>query len=168
MGAISKAATTAHPNLKNLKVASRLLCAVPSYEQLPGQIGLQATYSGIVWGLRCDRAGHKPRSGAWVVISQPEITMELIRSLHSMSRAWLLDGLLSRHVDALQVQRRYRSRLKAEGAFQVQDSNVVACRFRADDALLDFLKTLGLCAVENSTDGRFTRAKSQYGCRNCL
>ncbi|MEO6276691.1 hypothetical protein [Roseateles sp.] len=46
--------------------------------------------------------------------------MDLIRSMHPMSSAWLLDGPLAR----------------------LQDPNVVARRFRADDELLKFLKIL--------------------------
>ena len=38
-----------------------------------------------------------------MVISQPEITMDLIRSLHLMTRAWLLDGPLSPYVDPFQA-----------------------------------------------------------------
>jgi len=35
-----------------------------------------------------------------MVISQLEITMNPIHSLHPLARAWLLDGPLSPHVDA--------------------------------------------------------------------
>jgi len=38
------------------------------------------------------------------VISQLEITMDSIRSLHPMARAWLLDGPLSSHVDTFQAR----------------------------------------------------------------
>jgi integrase/recombinase XerC len=38
-----------------------------------------------------------------MVISQLEITMDSIRSLHPLARAWLLDGPLSSHVDAFQA-----------------------------------------------------------------
>ena len=34
-----------------------------------------------------------------MVVSQLEITMDPIRSLHPLARAWLLDGPLSPHVD---------------------------------------------------------------------
>jgi hypothetical protein len=36
-----------------------------------------------------------------MVISQLEITMDSIRSLHPLARAWLLDGPLSSHVDLI-------------------------------------------------------------------
>jgi hypothetical protein len=38
-----------------------------------------------------------------MVISQLEITMDSIRSLHPLARAWLLDSPLSSHVDAFQA-----------------------------------------------------------------
>jgi hypothetical protein len=38
-----------------------------------------------------------------MVISQLEITMDSICSLHPLARAWLLDGPLSSHVDAFQA-----------------------------------------------------------------
>jgi hypothetical protein len=37
------------------------------------------------------------------VISQLEIAMDSIRSLHPMARAWLLDGPLSPYVDAFEA-----------------------------------------------------------------
>ena len=38
-----------------------------------------------------------------MVISQLEITMDLILSMHPMARAWLLDGPLSSYVGAFQA-----------------------------------------------------------------
>ena len=42
-------------------------------------------------------------AGAWMAISQLEITMDLIRSMHPLARAWLLDGPLSSYIEAFQA-----------------------------------------------------------------
>lgn len=108
--------------------------------------------------------------------------MDLIRSMHPLARAWLLDGPLSSYVEAFQAlleRGRYAEgssaaalrawshfarwialwlghespatthqyvdadlAMKEKALARLQDSNVVPRRFRADDDLLKFLKTL--------------------------
>jgi hypothetical protein len=90
------------------------------------------------------------------VISQLEITMDSIRSLHPLARAWLLDGPLSPYVEGFVIALWFGHEspttthqyieadlaMKEKALSRLQDPGIVARRFQADDALLDFLKTL--------------------------
>lgn len=86
--------------------------------------------------------------------------MDLIRPMHPLTRAWLLDGPLSSYVEVFQAmlergpytEGSSATALRAWSQFahwmtkcqlaRLQDPNVVPRRFRADDELLMFLKSL--------------------------